>query len=147
MTDGLALVLAASTMAGGVAHFAAPGYFRSLIPPWMPAPAATVAVTGLFNCAAGVLLAVPATRGAGGWATAGLVTAYLPVHLDALRTAQEAPRLQDRPVAVVARLVVSVGYIACAVAIGLNSRAADQENAMRSSEDCLSLRDHQHRWW
>lgn len=115
--DPAAWALAALMVVSGVTHVTAPGYHRSLVPSWLPARSALVAVSGLADVAVGVLVAVPATRRTGGWATAALVTTYLPAHLEPLRHRRTAQRVFDRPVGVAARVVVNLGYVAWAAAV------------------------------
>ena len=115
--DPAAWTLAAFMVGSGVTHFTAPGYYRDLVPSWVPARSAVVAVSGLADVAVGVLVAVPATRRAGGRATAVLITAYLPAHLEPLRHRCAAQRAFDRPTGVAARVVVNLGYIAWALAV------------------------------
>jgi uncharacterized membrane protein len=115
-----ARTLAVLMVGTGVTHLTSPAYYRGLVPSWLPAPAAVVALSGAADVAVGALVAVPATRRAGGWATAALITAYLPAHLDPLRrvgTARSAPRVLDRPAGVAARVVVNLGYVAWAVSV------------------------------
>ena len=46
-TDDLAAwPLAALMVVSGVSHFTSPGYFRELVPSWLPARAAVVGVSG-----------------------------------------------------------------------------------------------------
>jgi uncharacterized membrane protein len=101
----------------GVTHFTEPGYHRGLVPSWLPARSALVAVSGLADVAAGVLVAAPATRRTGARATAALITTYLPAHLEPLRHRHTAQRAFDRPVGVAARVVVNLGYVAWAAAV------------------------------
>jgi uncharacterized membrane protein len=101
----------------GVTHFTSPGYFRDLVPSWLPARSAVVAVSGVADVAAGVLVAVPATRPTGARATAVLITAYLPAHLEPLRHRRTVQRAFDRPVGIAARVVVNLGYVAWAAAV------------------------------
>ena len=115
--DLAASALAALMVGSGVTHFTRPGYFRSLVPSWLPARSAVVAVSGLADVAVGVLVAVPATRRAGARATAALITAYLPAHLEPLRHRRTAQRAFDRPAGVAARVAVNLGYIAWALAV------------------------------
>ncbi|MEU5951057.1 MauE/DoxX family redox-associated membrane protein [Streptomyces sp. NPDC047525] len=111
---GLAVFLAVT----GVTHFLAPGYFRSLVPAWLRRERLLVAVSGAAEVVVGVLVLVPCTRQAGGWAAAVLISCYQVSHADALRRArQDRPRLLERPVGAVARVVVNVLYIAWAVAV------------------------------
>ena len=101
----------------GVTHVTSPGYYRGLVPSWLPARSAVVAVSGLADVATGLLVAVPATRRAGALATAALITAYLPAHLEPLRHRRTAQRAFDRPVGVAARVAVNLGYVAWAAAV------------------------------
>ena len=121
--DGLAARALAGLMLGsGVGHVVVPSYFRGLVPSWVPAPSAVVLASGLADIGAGVLVARPATRRVGGWATAALITAYLPAHLDPIRRAGTAQRAMDRPLGITARIVVNLGYVAWAVAVARRSR-------------------------
>jgi uncharacterized membrane protein len=117
MDELAARALAALMVGSGVTHFTAPGYYRGLVPSWLPARSALVAVSGLADIAVGVLVAVPATRRPGGWATGALITAYLPAHLEPLRHTTTPPRAFDRPLGVAARVAVNLGYVAWAVAV------------------------------
>jgi uncharacterized membrane protein len=112
-----AVALGLFMVVSGVAHATNPAYFRRLVPPWLPAPSVLVALSGLADVVVGVLVLVPATRELGGWATAALVTAYLPAHLDPLRRSGGPRRALDRPWAVAARVVVNLGYVAWAVVV------------------------------
>lgn len=112
-----ARTLAAFMVGSGVTHFTAPDHFRELVPSWVPGRSAVVVVSGLADIAVGVLVAVPATRRTGGWATGALITAYLPAHLEPLRRRTTAQRAFDRPLGVAARVVVNLGYVAWAVAV------------------------------
>ncbi len=115
--DPAAWTLAAFMVVSGVTHFTSPGYHRGLVPSWLSARSAVVAVSGLANVAVGVLVAVPATRRTGGRATAALITTYLPAHLEPLRHRRTAQRAFDRPLGVAARVAVNLGYVAWAVAV------------------------------
>ncbi len=115
--DAAAWALATLMAVSGVAHVARPGYFRGLVPAWVPARSAVVALSGAADVAAGLLVAVPGTRRAGGWTTAALITTYLPAHLEPLRHRRTAQRAADRPAGVTARVAVNLGYVAWAVAV------------------------------
>ena len=116
-TGVLAGVLGSYVAITGVTHFTKPGYHRRLVPHWLPAPRLVVAASGVLDCSVGLLMLHPRTRRAGGWSTAALITAYLPAHLDPLRTRGERPFL-DRPAGVALRVLVNLGYITAAIAIG-----------------------------
>ncbi|WP_147251804.1 hypothetical protein [Blastococcus sp. TF02-8] len=117
MSDVAALGLAGLMTGSGIGHAVVPGYFRGMVPDRLPAPGAIVAVSGALDVLAGALVAAPATRAAGGWLAAGLVTAYLPAHLDPLRRTGTATRLYDRAPGIAARVLVNLGYIGWAVAV------------------------------
>jgi uncharacterized membrane protein len=101
----------------GVTHVTNPAYYRGLVPSWLPARSALVVLSGMADIAVGGLVAVPATRRTGAWATAALITAYLPAHLEPLRHRRTAQRAFDRPTGVAARVVVNLGYVAWAAAV------------------------------
>ncbi|OAR25552.1 hypothetical protein A8W25_08085 [Streptomyces sp. ERV7] len=115
--------IAAAGLAGflvvtGIAHFLLPGYFRRLVPVWLGRGDLLVYAGGAAEIAVGALVLVPSARAAGGWAAAGLITGYLVSHADALRRARaDRPRLLERPVPALARLVVNVLYIGWAVSV------------------------------
>jgi uncharacterized membrane protein len=72
----LRIVLALFMVAIGVAHFAVPGPFVSIVPAWLPAPTALVLVSGLFEVLGGLGLLVPRARRLAG---VGLVVLYVAV--------------------------------------------------------------------
>ncbi len=109
--------LAALMAVSGVTHFTNPGYYRGLVPSWLPARSALVVLSGLADVAVGVLVAVPATRRTGARATAALITTYLPAHLEPLRHRHTAQPAFDRPAGVAARVAVNLGYVAWAAAV------------------------------
>ncbi|MCP2343222.1 DoxX family protein [Actinomadura rupiterrae] len=116
MQNLIADALGAFLIVVGVAHFVLPGYFRSLVPSWLGAAGAIVALSGVAEIGVGGLVLVRPV--AGGWTAAVLITGYLVSHFDALRHAsRERGRLLDRPAGVAARLVVNGLYIAWAVVV------------------------------
>ncbi|NBE56447.1 hypothetical protein [Streptomyces boluensis] len=121
--DSMAAVgLAVFFLAVGVAHFVFPRYFRSLVPGWLGRARLLVKVSGVAELVVGALVWVPASRAAGAWAAAGLVTVYLVPHLDALRPAHRGrDGVLWQPVGVAARLVVNLCYLGLAVAVALSA--------------------------
>ncbi len=74
-----ARVLTGAFLTSGVVHLVRPQVFEPLVPSWVPVGSRrTVHLSGLaeLGCAGAVLH--PATRRAGGWATAALLVAVLP---------------------------------------------------------------------
>lgn len=75
--DRSRLRFAGMMVAIGAAHFVVPGFFRQIVPRWFPWRKEAVFWSGVAEVASGVLLAVPATRRAGGaLATATIIAVY-----------------------------------------------------------------------
>ena len=73
-------------MAGsGVLHLARPTTYDWMIPPELGPARPWVTASGVAELATAVLLAVPATRRAGGWAATAVLLGVLPAHLQTLR--------------------------------------------------------------
>lgn len=95
-----------------------PSYFRTLVPSWLGRARLLVAASGAAEVMVGVLVLIPPSRSAAGWAAAALITGYLVSHVDALwRARAHHPRMLERPAGAVTRLVVNLAYIAWAVAV------------------------------
>ncbi|MPQ99039.1 hypothetical protein GB931_14130 [Modestobacter sp. I12A-02628] len=117
----LAMLLGALMIVSGVTHLTVPDHYARLVPGWVPCPRVVVPLTGLLDVAAGVLLIVPSARGTGGWVTAALITAYLPVHFEPIRHTGTATRPMDRPAGIAARVLVNLGYIGAAVVVAVRT--------------------------
>ncbi|MDR3084658.1 MAG: hypothetical protein LBV60_27710 [Streptomyces sp.] len=117
-----AVALAIFLIAVGISHFLIPGYFRTLVPPWIGRAGVLVAAGGAAEIIVGTLILTPRGRVAGGWAAAALITTYLTSPLDALyRARPDRPSLLERPAGAVARLLVNLFYIGWAVAVALTA--------------------------
>lgn len=116
----VAVVFGSFLVVVGVSHFVIPGYFCSLVPPWMPRPGLIVTATGAIEIVLGAAIVVPSTRSVAAFASAVLIGLYMVSHLDAAARARrtEGSWLR-RPVGVVARIVVNIGYIAIATAVAM----------------------------
>jgi uncharacterized membrane protein len=66
----------------GVMHFVAPKGFIRIVPRWLPAPAALVAVSGIFEVLGGVGLLVPATQRLAAWGLIALYVAVFPANVN-----------------------------------------------------------------
>lgn len=73
---GLLFVLA------GLNHFRDPAFYQRIMPQWLPAPAALVALSGTAEIVLGLLVFPSVTREAAGWALVALLVAFLTVHVD-----------------------------------------------------------------
>lgn len=75
----------------GVSHLVNPTPFEAQVPPWFPAPAATILVSGLIEICLGVaLLAVRRRRAAVGWITAGFFVVIFPGNVSQFLTGSDA---------------------------------------------------------
>ena len=78
----------------GIAHFTAPGFFRQIVPPALPAPALLVALSGIAEIALGLLVVIPATRRLAAWGIVALLVAVYPANV---YQALSNPTLVDPP--------------------------------------------------
>ena len=76
-----AVVTGAAFTAVGVLHFVAPAAFQSIVPPWVPHPAAAVAVSGIAEIAGGLGLLSPRTRRAAAYGLLALLVAVYPANV------------------------------------------------------------------
>ncbi len=84
-------LLAAFLAAAGIGHFIAASEFLAQVPPWMPAPRAVVAISGVVELLlAGALVALPKYRTAVGWVVALFFVAVLPGNISQLLTHTDA---------------------------------------------------------
>lgn len=65
----------------GVWHFVRPGFYRSIIPPMFPAPAALVVISGVAEIVAGIGVLVPRLRRLAGWGLIALLVAVYPANI------------------------------------------------------------------
>lgn len=57
-------------------HFARPGFYLAIMPPWLPAHRELVAASGVAEIAGGVALMTPARRAGGWWLLATLAAVF-----------------------------------------------------------------------
>jgi uncharacterized membrane protein len=90
--DGRALAIAAGLTATGVMHLVRPQVYDWMIPPELGPARPWVIGSGVAELATAALVAVPATRRAGGWAAVALLLGVLPAHAQTLRVLRHRPR-------------------------------------------------------
>jgi uncharacterized membrane protein len=78
----LLVLLAALMTSAGVMHFVSPKVFIRIVPRWLPAPAALVAISGACEILGGVGLLVPATRRWAAWGLMALFVAVFPANVN-----------------------------------------------------------------
>ena len=86
-----ARVMAAGMTATGVFHLVRPQTYDWMIPPELGPARPWVIGSGVAELAVAGLLAVPATRRAGGWAAVGLLLGVLPAHAQTVRVTRHRP--------------------------------------------------------
>jgi uncharacterized membrane protein len=77
----LIVLLALGFIAAGVLHFARPRAYEAIVPPWLPAPEALVAISGAAEVLGGVGLLHPRTRRAASIGLLALLAAVFPANI------------------------------------------------------------------
>ncbi len=86
------LALAAVLIVAGFGHFTSADAFLAQVPPWMPAPEAVVAISGVVELILGTALIVMPRRWrpATGWIVAGFFVAIFPGNISQFVTGTDA---------------------------------------------------------
>lgn len=77
--------LALFFVTAGILHFVVPGYYRGIVPSYLPFPATLVAVSGAAEIAGGAGLLVPRLRQAAGFGLIVLLVFVLPANVEMLQ--------------------------------------------------------------
>ena len=83
--DRWRVALALFFISTGILHLIVPGRYRAIMPPYLPAPALLVAVSGLAEILGGCGLLVPRVRRVAGWGLVLLLVAVFPANVEMLR--------------------------------------------------------------
>lgn len=75
------VLIAALFVVAGALHLVKPAMYVSIMPPWLPAPATLVLVSGVCEMLGGIGVLVPATRVAAGWGLIALLVAVFPANV------------------------------------------------------------------
>ena len=103
MTVSVVLIAVIFVIAGAL-HFLRPRFYVAMMPPWLPAAAALVFVSGAFEILGGIGVLVPATRVAAGWGLIALLVAVFPANIQMLLNARAAHASATTMAVLVARL-------------------------------------------
>jgi uncharacterized membrane protein len=105
------VVLGLFFIAAGINHFVHPAVYVRIVPPWLPAPALLVQISGIAEMLGGVGVLVPKTRRVAG---AGLIALLIAVFPANVQMAQHPELYADIGTAVVfyARLPLQLVLIA-----------------------------------
>ena len=74
-------LLAGFFIVAGAMHFARPGLYLKIMPPYIPFPLAMVTLSGVFEMFLGALTLFPRTRILAGWGLIALLVAVFPANL------------------------------------------------------------------
>ncbi len=96
----------------GALHFVKPEPYRAIMPKWVPAPDAMVALSGVAEIAGGAGLAVPGTRRPAGWGAAASLIAIFPANLEMALHPERFPQVPGGRHALWARLPLQALFIA-----------------------------------
>ena len=77
----LRLIAAIGFIGAGVWHFHRPEFYRRIVPPYFPSPAALVAISGVCEIAGGIGLLPRRTRRVAGWGLIALLIAVFPANI------------------------------------------------------------------
>lgn len=110
ITTSLVLIAIVFVVAG-LLHLVKPAPYIRIMPPWLPAPATLVFVSGIFQILGGIGVLVPATRVAAGWGLVALLVAVFPANLQMLLDAQARGASPAWLAALAARLPLQAALI------------------------------------
>ena len=113
---------------GGLNHFLNAQFYIDMMPSYLPAPRALVAISGLFEIAGGLGILHPRTRKPAGWGLIALLIAVFPANLNMALNADQFAATSPRW-ALYARLPIQILFIAwvyyAAIRQPKNETAAD----------------------
>ena len=82
MMTVLQWLLAGVMIFAGVMHFVTPRGYVKIVPTWLPAPAALVAISGVFEVLGGLGLLIPSTQRLAAWGLIALFVAVFPANVN-----------------------------------------------------------------
>lgn len=82
MQTALLVLLAGLMVFAGTMHLVSPRVFIRIVPRWLPAPAALVAISGACEILGGLGLLVPSTRHWAAWGLVALLVAVFPANVN-----------------------------------------------------------------
>ena len=77
----------------GVNHFLSPGIYLKIMPPYLPWPMALIYISGFFEVAGGIGVAVPRLRRVAGWGLILLLIAVFPANVNMVINADQFPNI------------------------------------------------------
>jgi uncharacterized membrane protein len=98
------VALSALFVVAGVLHFVIPGFYLAMMPPWLPAHALLVQLSGVAEIAGGIGVVRARTQRAAAWGLIALLVAVFPANIQMLLNAIDAHAATTSVVALVVRL-------------------------------------------
>lgn len=105
------LFLAVGFTIAGALHLIKPEHYIRIMPPWLPAPAMLVLISGLAEIAGGLGLLLPQTRVAAGWGLIALLIAVFPANVQMLLSAVDHHASRGWIALLIARLPLQIVLI------------------------------------
>lgn len=99
-------------VAAGVNHFANPGFYVAIMPPYLPWHYELVLISGVFEVLGGVGLLIPLVSRAAAWGLIALLVAVFPANLHMALHPEQFPNIP--PAVLYARLPLQAVFIAWA---------------------------------
>ena len=87
------VLMAGFYVLGGVNHFRDPAFYLNIMPPYLPAHGAAVALSGVAEVLLGGLLLWPRSRQLAAWSIIAMLVAFLPVHVHMLANSTLYPEV------------------------------------------------------
>lgn len=121
------LLLSLLFIAAGVNHFLNPGFYLSIMPPYLPWHRELVAVSGVIEILLGIAVVIPISRTLAGWMLVAMLIAFMPVHIHMAINPDQFPKFE--PWKILLRLPLQALLIAWVYWTAIEpSRRQDQQS-------------------
>jgi len=105
----------------GANHFVMPRTYRRIVPPYLPAPAALVYLSGVAEAGGGLGLMLPATRRRAAWWLVATLVAIFPANVHMAAHPELYPEVPGGAAALRLRLPFQAVFIAWVLAAGVRA--------------------------
>lgn len=89
LKSGLKILLGVFFFFGGVMHFVNPGFYRPMMPDYLPAHDVLIALSGVTEIVAAVMLLIPKTSRWGAWLIFAQLLVFFSVHIWMIQRAHD----------------------------------------------------------
>jgi uncharacterized membrane protein len=127
------VIVAVSMIAIGIAHFVIPAGFVAIVPAWLPAPEALVAISGFFEIVGGLGLLVRRVRRAASYGLVALYVAVFPANINMAVHDLRPEGIHVSAFALWARLPFQIVFIALALWVGREGREGREDRTGRAA--------------